>query len=271
MSEVSYSVRAVERTLAILKCFNLNRSERSYQEIAREIGVPESTVFKLMKLLAQEGFLSEVDKGVFRIGLQMYRLGSLYITDKSLVQTARPWLRKLADQTGMTANLGVRHNADNSRILIEQGTSPLSLSTRLGESMPYTSSALAKALVLDLPPDELERILPPPPWPSLTKTSITSLPQLIEELSLSRERGYTVDNEEAVPGNKCFGAPVRDASGEIVAAISVTGTTLEATPEAEPWIVQQVIEVARCISEELGYQCVEPPLPSQSRPVIRVR
>jgi len=258
MAEVSYSVRAVERTLAILKCFSPAHTEHTYQDIAQETGIPESTAFKLMKLLTQEGFLSEVDKGVFRIGLEMYRLGSLYITDKSLVQTAQPWLRELADRTGMTANLGVRHDADNSRILIEQGTSPLSLSTRLGENMPYTSSALAKALVLDLPLEELERILPPPPWAALTKNTITTMPQFIKELALSRERGYTVDNEEGVLGNRCFGAPVYDASGEIVAAISVTGTTLEATPEAEPCIVQQLIEIAHCISEELGYQRVEP-------------
>lgn len=255
MAEVSYSVRAVERALIILKSFNTTRTECTYQDIAHETGIPESTTFKLMKLLAQEGFLSEGDRsGSFRIGIEMYRLGCLYVADKSLIQTARPWLRRLADQTGMTANLGVRHHAENTRILIEQGTSPLSLSTRLGEFMPYTSSALAKALVLDLSPDELEQILPPQPWRTLTAKSITSPQQLIEELDLSRERGYTIDDEEAVEGIKCFGAPLRDANGEIIAAISVTGTSLETNEETEPLIIQRVVDIARRISQELGHQ-----------------
>lgn len=255
MDKVKYSVRAVDRVLRILRSFSPEKPERGYLDIAQETQIPSSTVFKLMSILVEQGFLEDAGgSGRYRIGLEAYRVGCLYLVDKPLLDVAGHWLEKLVERLGMTANLGIREHNAAVRVLIKQGTSPLSLTMRLGEHVPFHTSALGKALILDMEHTELAQAIPPPPWPKYTSNSIVDIQQIYENLSQSRERGYTLDNEEGGIGIRCVGAPIRNGQGEIIAAISVTGTTIEANDEALPEIAQAVQEIALSISEEFGFQ-----------------
>jgi IclR family KDG regulon transcriptional repressor len=260
MTKVKYSIRAVERVLNILKSFSVDHPERGYLEVAEETDIPSSTVFKLMNILAQEGFLEESASGRYCIGREAFRLGNLYLSNKSLVDIVNPWLQELAQRLGFTSSLGILEQGSSVTILTRLGTSPLSLSRDrlVGERSPLHLSALGKALVMDLGADELRQLLPPSPWPQVTPNSITNVDQLVENLSEARESGCTRDEEETSIGMRCVGCPIRDHRGRIAAAISVSATTIEVTDDSLPRIMETVKEIATNISVDLGYQPERP-------------
>ena len=255
MERVRYPVRAAERILRILVSFTGDQPRRGYQEVARETGIPASTTFKLMKLLAEQGFLEEVESNrLYRIGLESYRIGRLYLVDRPLVEVARPWLRKLAEELGITSSLAVRDRDRVVKVLVEQGKSPLRLTPAPGEEYPFHTSGIGKALVLDMDETELAELLPPPPWSKTAPNTITTMDRLWDHLRQARDRGYTLDDQDGNVGIRCVGSPIRDSRREIIGAISVTGTTIDCTDEAIPGIAEAVLRAGQGISRDLGFQ-----------------
>jgi len=252
-----YSVLAVERALSIIKSFNAQRRRLGYLDAAELTGIPSSTAYKLMQLLLQEGFLEQdPDSGDYRIGRQIFRLGDLYLADRSLVESADRWLRELVERLGFTTSLGVRDGDSVVTILTRPGSGPLSLTQvqLLGERTLLYHSAQGKALILDMRDDDLSQILPPPPWPKSTANSISSVDELKRDLHKARRRGCTRDDEESSIGVRCVGVPVRNHEGRVVAAISVTATTIEITEDTLPHVEETVKEIGSRVSACLGSQ-----------------
>ena len=254
VDKVNYSVRAVERTLRILRSFGTGNSTKTYEEIAKETDIPVSTAFKISQVLVREGFLElDADRSLYRIGLEAFRVGNCYLDGKALIEAASTWLDKLVERVGLSANLGMREGSTVVAVLSKPGTTRLRLTIPPGQSVPIYQAALGKALVQEFQDAELSLLLPPPPWPQATSNSITDLAQLRKDLQESRERGYTLDNEEGSIGIRCVGVPIRDHSGRIVAAASVSATTIEMTKQALPAIIQAVIDTGNGISVEMGF------------------
>ena len=174
---MSYSVRAAERVLKILKCYRSgNQTAKTYQQIAQETDIPPSTAFKLVNVLVREGFLEEAPgEGEYRIGPEAFRVGNLYLANRQLISVAIPWLERLVDRVGMTVNLGIRSGDAAITIFSIQGTSRLSLTTNTGDRAPLHLSSLGKALLLDFSKDAIADLLPPPPWARRTEKTIADL------------------------------------------------------------------------------------------------
>ena len=255
LDRATYSSRAIERVLKILRCFTVQHPARSYLEVAEETGIPASTVFRIMQILAQEGFLERDSvEGQFRIGIEIFRLGDLFLADRLLVEVARPELAQLAQQAGFTTNLSVRDGYNTVTILVQVGPGRLSLTARLGGVVPVNYTASGKALIMDMSDEELAQLMPPAPWPQRTPNSITTLEKLRAELQRSRERGCTLDEQEGTIGIRCVAAPIRNHRGEIVAAVSISGTIIDMTPETLPKLMEMVKTAGQRISYQLGYR-----------------
>lgn len=117
-------------------------------------------------------------------------------------------------------------------------------------------SSVGKALMLDLSDSEIERLYPTLPSPGLTPKTYTTTAQLLADMQQSRGRGYTIDDEASAIGLYCVGAPIRDSSREIIAAISVTGVKV-AMVDRLPEIVARVQQTADDISRQMGYQPIK--------------
>jgi DNA-binding IclR family transcriptional regulator len=250
-----YSVRAVERVLKILSSFSAQRPKRNYLEIAQETQIPPSTVFKLMQLLASEGFLEQdSEAGRFEVGKELFRLGSLYLADRSLTDIAGPLLERLTEKLGLLATLAIRDENRIFALITKKSNSPIGIIKPAGSrGATMFQSAVGKALMLDMTDAEVDRIYPSLPSPGLTPKAITDTSQLKEDLRKSRERLYTIDDEASAIGLYCVGAPVRDHNGEIIAAISVTGVKV-AMIDRLAEIAGEVQRTAGTISKQLGYQ-----------------
>lgn len=253
-----YSVRAVERALKILSSFNALQPKRTYQEIAQETGIPPSTVFKLMQLLESEGFLeSNAETGRYEAGKELFRLGSLYLANRSLVDVAGPALERLASEVGLLATLAIRDQDKIFSLFTKSSNSPIGIIKPAGSrGAPMYMSSVGKALMLDLSDREIERLYPTLPSPGLTPKTCTTIAQLIADMRQSRERGYTIDDEASAIGLYCVGAPIRDASTEIIAGISVTGVKVAMIDRLSA-IAARVQQTADDISRQMGYQPIK--------------
>ena len=249
-----YSTRSVERVLKVLRSFTVEHPARTYLEVAEETGIPPTTVFRILQILTQEGFLEQEEPaGRYQMGVEVVRLGDAYLRSKPLVQVGMRWLDTLVARAGLSAYLGIRDGSRSIGILGRDGPGPLSLTTRFRESMPLYATALGKALIMYVSHDELAELFSPPPWPTRTPNSISTLEQLRENLQKARLRGCTLDNEEGTLGVRCVGTAIRGHDGRTVAAISVSGTILDITEESLPAIIEVVHEIGVDMSTELGF------------------
>jgi IclR family acetate operon transcriptional repressor len=111
---------------------------------------------------------------------------------------------------------------------------------------------MGKILLADLSESELKKVLGRGKLKKLTPNTITEMPRLLEELGRIREQGFALDNEETFPGIRCVGAPVRDAGGSVVAAVSVTVPAQRMSDERVRELWRLVTGTARMISERVA-------------------
>lgn len=250
----NYQVRALDRALDILELF-LAEPELSLLEISARAHLPKSTVFKLLAVLEQRGYVCQGQReGTYRIGLQAFRTGRCYLVGKGgLTQIARPTLEDLARRFSRSlASLGVLYR-DRAIILDTVESGELYPLRRIpGAEMPLHATALGKALLSGLPDNELDLILARLDLLAVTPRTITDHAALRAHLDLVRRQGYALDDEESGAGIICLASVVRDHTGQMVGAISISA--VKAALEADlPQAAQRITLAAREVSRLLGF------------------
>jgi IclR family KDG regulon transcriptional repressor len=251
----SSHVQSVERAIAILKSFSLERPERGVNELGRELGLHKSTVSRLMRTLRHGGLLSrnpETER--YRLGIDLIGLAAQVVSFMDVRQVARPYLRALADDCQETVNLSVW---DAGQIVnLEQfvtHTRRVKNIGRVGRRMCSHCTASGKVLLAHLDSHELRQILEAG-LERFTERTITDPDKLRQELKLVRAQGYATAREELEEGLNVIAAPIYDHSGQVVASISVAGPAYRITPELFPELAAQLMETASQISDQLGYK-----------------
>ena len=252
--ESTYHTRAVSRALQILTSFTINDLELSIAELNEKLGIHKSTLVRLLRCMADEGFIEqnpETDK--YRLGIRTFEIGSLYYRTRMMhIETiARPFMRQLVDKFAVSANLAIRDRHEIVYIeVVEPKGSPMRVAYSKGDRFGVHHTALGKAMIAFLPSDELEDILEAE-LTSLTPRTIATPQELVEELEMVRRQGYAVDDEESMPGLRCVAAPIWDFDG-VVAALSVSGSTLIVTRERVEEVGAGVLEATKSVSAQLG-------------------
>lgn len=248
-----YSIRALTRTSEILNRFTLSEPEKSLTQIARETGLHKSTVFRIMDTLEGIKWVRKDPKsGMYRLGFAILEMGSRAINGLDFYRVSMPYLEELVNETSNSAHLVIH---DDGEVLylnkVENPEVVVKLSSRKGFRAPLTCTAVGKVLLADMEPEEVLRIIERRGLPQKTANSIVNPELLFQVLENVKAEGYAVDDEENEIGIRCVAAPLRDFSGRVVAAISVSG--LRTGFGDVPKKIQAVTEAAKNISLELGY------------------
>lgn len=245
-----YQVRALARGLAILTSFTLTHPEQSLTAISTRLGLAKGTAVRLLTVLEEHGFVERAASERYRLGVRLFELGSIYEQTFSIEQAARPALETLARECQQTANLGILNEGQVVHIAVVPPQRPIHFAGQLGARELVHCTGLGKALIADLPAEAIEAIVAEHGLPSRTAKTITTVEMLQDRLAVVRERGYAMDEEESFLGLSCVAAPIRDATGATVAAVSVSGTTteFEVTDYAPA-----VLAAAAAVSHRLGY------------------
>ncbi|MBI1940879.1 MAG: IclR family transcriptional regulator [Acidobacteria bacterium] len=261
----AYTVKSLLKALNILEEL-AESGQRTYTltELSRRLRLHVSTVHRLVVNLARQGFVEQDPAtGGYQLGFRVLRMGLRVLDRLDFRRVALPLLRELNEKAQETVHLVVLQGERGISIEKILSPQPVGLDARLGGMMHLHCTGVGKALLAFQDEELLERVAKSPGLTRHTAQTITSLPQLRKELERIRERGYSVDNEEAVEGLRCVAAPIFDHSGRVVAAFSVAGPATRVTPERIPEIAVLVCDTSRKISYRLGHR---PPAPGERSP-----
>lgn len=218
------------------------------------LGIPKSTSLRLLECLRDEGFLSwDKETGLYALGLRAFEVGSVYLATLPIEQAAMPFLRRLSEETNLTANLGVVDRFEVVHLAVVEPERPLRYHTRVGTRERLHCTGLGKVLLTQFDETALEELVRTAGLPSFTPTTITDRPELSSELSAVLRQGYAEDREETVAGLRCLAVPVHAANNEIVAAISVSGPAADLGRDARRGLLGALRAAAAEISERLGW------------------
>lgn len=206
--------RTLARGLLLLRV--LSQGDRRLGELAREVQLSPSTVYRLLNTLRCLGFVEE-EEGRWRIGLEAYRVGLAY-AERPWIQRVLPLLKRLVEELGETVNLAVLDGTEAVYVAQESGGELLRTFTRLGAHAPLHCTGVGKVLLAFQPdPEALFRL----PLVAYTPKTLKDPQALMEELEAVRRHGFAVDNEERELGVRCVAVPFRH-QGQVVAAISLS-------------------------------------------------
>lgn len=237
---------------AILAAFAGDMTSAGPSEVAARIGANKSTTFRVLGSMERAGLLDRRPDGTFGLGLWLMELGSLVESRLDLRRAAEPTLEELGRATGQTVFLSILHGHQATCIDRIAGSNVDVMALRLGGTLPLYCGGGPRVLLAALPDSEIERYLENAPFPRLTAATLTSAAELRTDVAHTREAGYVVSMEDVTVGVAALGAPVHDAAGTTIAAVSIAGLKHEFTGPAEDRALALVLEAARSISSSLG-------------------
>jgi DNA-binding IclR family transcriptional regulator len=185
--------------------------------------------------------------------VRLARLASGASYQTTLRKLSRPILQQLWRVTGETVNIAVLDGREVLYLDVMESSHTFRLVSQVGMRRPVYCTALGKAMLSFIPEEEQQYFFDGMSFERFTPHTIRGAAQLRKEFALIRQRGYSIDNEEAYLGSRCIGAPIFEASGKIAAALSVSGPTTRVTRERVPVVATAAKNAAMAISRTLGY------------------
>lgn len=242
----------LERGLAILEYFAVT-GEATAGMVAEALGLSRSATYRILDALRERGYL-EINPASekLRLGVRAAELGMAALAGVDVVRLAPAYLRGLVEATSETVFLAVVDDDAVVYVYKEEGPQAVTMSSRLGSRRPLHCTALGKAFMSALPAGERRSLLERLELERYTENTITEAGALEEDLALTGERGYAVDNVEVEEGVACFAAPVLDYRADPIAAISVAGPVERVLPKGEE-LGRLVAQTASEVSSRLGY------------------
>ena len=250
-----YVINSVLRAAQILECFSTEKPSYTNAELAKRLDLNKSTITRLLCSLEKAGFVERNPKTKeFSLTYRLYQIGNVYISQSTLHNQAMPLLNQLANKCKETVHLGVLTEFQVFYLDKVEGQHPISMMSRIGMSFPAYCTALGKAMLAHMPRSTVDRYIKQTQFKRYTPNTICDPADFREELKRTVERGYSMDEYEHEADVKCIAAPIRDMTGEVVAAISVSGPSFRMVREKiETEIVSMLLQTARDISARLGY------------------
>lgn len=242
--------RVLSKARAVLDCFLPDNRPLTLTEVAHATGMPLTTTQRLLKSLVAEEFLA-VDNQSYRLGLGLIGWASAARRGLSVVDAARLRMDALRDRTGETVTLLVREGLQRVCVAASPSRHMISARTEPGDLAPLQAGAPSKVL-LAWDPTTTRAVLERGLVRLASQTNID--PETFEaELATVRERGWAISANENAEGVASIGAPIRDSSGQVVAALVLGGPTSRTTPE---WLTDhagELVQAADEVSRTLGH------------------
>jgi IclR family acetate operon transcriptional repressor len=246
------TIKSLDRAIEVFE-FLSEAQGKSLAMISSEMGQSAATVYRILVTLEGRGLVEfDPNEQLWYIGAQAFVIGARFLRRTSLVDRARPILRKLMEETGETANLGIER--EGAVLFISQVETHATIRAFFppGTLSPMHASGIGKALLAQMDEDRLDRILTAQRFERFTKYTLTDLGHLRENLIEVREVGYSVDDEEKNLGMRCIAAPVFDVSDEAVAGISVSGPISRVGEGDVSHLSRAVKDAAQALSLAIG-------------------
>jgi DNA-binding IclR family transcriptional regulator len=248
-------IQSVARALSILDILAEAHRELALHEIATRIGLPKTTTHGLVSTLKDFGYVEQVVfTGKYKLGLRLFEVGNVVAQGWEVRTVAAPYIPRLVEEMGETVHLAVLDKQEVLYIDKRDRSRSLHIASQIGVRLPAHCTGVGKALMAYLSPEERREIIRVKGLQRYTQNTLTDPADLEAELQKVRTQGYAVDNEEIMDGLRCVAAPIKDQSGKVVAAISLSGPVFRMRDERFDTAVQFCVKTAMEISEALGFR-----------------
>lgn len=262
-----YKIQVLDRTFQALDALADQPAGMGVTELAVRLGLHKSTAHRILMVLEGSRYVSKDSaSGKYQLGTRLMELGQSALSRLDVYEVARPHLRKLVAETGETAHMGVVRDGEVVSLVYVQSSQTLTTPSTVGARTPLYCSSIGKSILAFLPPAEIDEYLRGRALKPQTPATITSAKAFREELAVVRRQGYSLDDEEREPGLRCVGAPVRDSSGQVVAAISIAGPVFRITKDRLFELSSRVMFTAAQISVALGHSAPTRSILNQQEP-----
>jgi len=246
--------QSVERALSLLTCFDDAHPRLRVGDLARRLQLSQSTVSRLLATMESLGFVErDTQTGLYGLGLELVTLAGVALNQLEVRRQAVAELAAVAADLGLAANLAILRNDELFYLATVEGPKAPKLFTMIGKRAPLHATGMGKALLAHLPSAERDAILARLSYPRFTRFTAASAEDLWPMLESARTRGYASEREELAFGRACLAAVIRDASGAVLGATSISGplSALD-LDNREQQLAARVIEMADTISHRLG-------------------
>ena len=244
-------VQSVDRALTVLDIL-AKRGVAGVTEIAAELGVHKSTASRLVAVLEGRGFVEQLaDRGKYRLGFGIVRLAGALTVQRDLAHESRRACEALATDVGETVNVAILDGDRVINISEVRGPAAVALHTWVGQSTPPHATSSGKVLLAHASVDL--RALLGDDLARFTERTVTDVAVLTAQLDEIRSRGWAATVEEYEVGLNALAAPVRDHTGTVVAAVSVSGPSYRLTPSDFPKVAERLLVGAADVSRRLGH------------------
>lgn len=262
-----YRVQVLDRAINILDFIaRQNSGEVALPELSAAMKLHKTTTHRIARVLESRGLLRRgVDSNRYRLGLHLYDLGCQALDHINIRDEARPVMTRVAFEVGETAHLALLDNAEVLYIERSEAQRSLTMGSKLGARNPVYCTALGKAILAYCLEPEVDRILSGARMEARTRNTITNVLALKRELERIRDRGFAIDDEEIEDGIRCIAAPILNASGHAIAAISISGLSSRITPDRYQLVGKTIMKAAQELSARLGHPA------TSSQPLQRKR
>jgi len=264
-------VPAVSRALTLLDQLAKVREPMSLARLASELALPKSSVHGLCNTLMSYGYLRRQSDGAFLIGPRVMSLAEAFVSGTDVAQEFNALWADRGVSPEETVVLSVLSGTDALYVAVRNSARPLGLAFNVGMRLPAYLSGSGKAMLAFHAPDEVRRLFAGGLSAHLTRKGPRDVPALLKELAATRKRGYSIDDETVREGVFSFGAPVFDASGQVVAGVAVCINRALLGADHGERHREVALGVARTLSRRLGGDVPDLSGAKKAAPVSRRR
>jgi DNA-binding IclR family transcriptional regulator len=253
---MSESIRAVDRALDILLCFTKQTPQLTMTQIAEQVGMNKSTVHRLLATLEKKRFVQrDPATGLYQLGIRLLQMAYLTLEHNDLRHYAAPFLRQLCEQHRETITLSILDGADLVFLDVVESPQRVKLAASTGQRLPAFATAAGKILLAFSSKEIVQKVLDHG-MQSFTQQTIRSQEDYLKNLDMTRDQGFAISVQEYEEGINAVAAPILDANGHPIAAVTVAGPAYRLTQEQMaaigPTIVTATQEIAKEFKDALG-------------------
>jgi len=258
--------QSLRKALQILEGMTKIPTPARLQDIAKSLKIPQSTLLRFLNTFIDFGYMNQdQESSCYYLTLKLAELGSRVRDNFPFQNSLAKYVRLVAREFNESASLCIEHNMQMVYIVTQDNPSRM-LQTlhRIGRIAPMHATGVGKLHLLNYSDPQLSDLMKKYGLPKFTANTITSIESLKEEITLIREQGYAIDNEECEEGVRCIAVPIRNYMGEVIAGISLSAPVTRLDKNRTDEIIQYLIKISAEASKEMGFEIQKEPVPEKA-------